>query len=154
MPRYDKLIFELSSPGRVGYSLPEADVPIVCGFYKNLFQFFVGVQVAGPRLGPTSIDKGFHAIPSVRSQDPRVPACFYLPGDYTCVKDYVLGLWDSAARADPQRPGCYRFAQGARYLLGEVPPGNATAQARPDDPCLGYAASQQTDPNPPNSGDL
>jgi glycine dehydrogenase subunit 2 len=24
---YDKLIFELSVPGRVGYSLPEADVP-------------------------------------------------------------------------------------------------------------------------------
>ena len=27
MPVYDKLIFELSAPGRVGYSLPEADVP-------------------------------------------------------------------------------------------------------------------------------
>ncbi len=27
-PGYDKLIFELSSPGRVGYSLPEADVPV------------------------------------------------------------------------------------------------------------------------------
>jgi glycine dehydrogenase subunit 2 len=25
---YDRLIFELSSPGRVGYSLPEADVPV------------------------------------------------------------------------------------------------------------------------------
>jgi glycine dehydrogenase subunit 2 len=25
---YDKLIFELSSPGRIGYSLPEADVPV------------------------------------------------------------------------------------------------------------------------------
>ncbi|MBI1892592.1 MAG: aminomethyl-transferring glycine dehydrogenase subunit GcvPB, partial [Candidatus Rokubacteria bacterium] len=28
MRHYDKLIFELSSPGRVGYSLPEADVPV------------------------------------------------------------------------------------------------------------------------------
>jgi len=27
MREYDKLIFELSTPGRVGYSLPEADVP-------------------------------------------------------------------------------------------------------------------------------
>jgi glycine dehydrogenase subunit 2 len=27
MSRYDKLIFELSVPGRVGYSLPDADVP-------------------------------------------------------------------------------------------------------------------------------
>ena len=24
---YDKLVFELSSPGRVGFSLPESDVP-------------------------------------------------------------------------------------------------------------------------------
>jgi len=28
MPQYDKLIFELSSPGRVGFSLPEPDVPV------------------------------------------------------------------------------------------------------------------------------
>ncbi|MFQ5898076.1 MAG: aminomethyl-transferring glycine dehydrogenase subunit GcvPB [Candidatus Methylomirabilia bacterium] len=27
MPGYDKLIFELSSPGRIGYSLPEPDLP-------------------------------------------------------------------------------------------------------------------------------
>jgi glycine dehydrogenase subunit 2 len=27
-PGYDKLIFEVSSPGRIGYSLPEADVPV------------------------------------------------------------------------------------------------------------------------------
>jgi glycine dehydrogenase subunit 2 len=26
-PAYDKLIFELSSPGRFAYSLPESDVP-------------------------------------------------------------------------------------------------------------------------------
>jgi glycine dehydrogenase subunit 2 len=28
MPAYDKLIFELSAPGRVGYSLPDPDVPV------------------------------------------------------------------------------------------------------------------------------
>ena len=28
MPQYDKLIFELSSPGRVAFSLPEPDVPV------------------------------------------------------------------------------------------------------------------------------
>ncbi len=28
MPRYDKLIFELSSPGRFAFSLPEPDVPV------------------------------------------------------------------------------------------------------------------------------
>ena len=26
-PAYDKLVFELSSPGRFAYSLPESDVP-------------------------------------------------------------------------------------------------------------------------------
>jgi len=125
-----------------------------CDLYTNLRQLFIGIQVAGPRLGPTSIDKGFHAIPAVRSTNTQTPACFYLPDDYTCVKDYVLGLFDSTAHNDPQRPGCYRFAEGRRYLLGEVPPGNATAQSHPEDPCLNYAASQQSDPNPPNSGDL
>src|SRR5712692_11938175 len=28
MPQYDKLIFELSAPGRFAFSLPEADVPV------------------------------------------------------------------------------------------------------------------------------
>jgi glycine cleavage system P protein (glycine dehydrogenase) subunit 2 len=28
MPQYDKLIFELSSPGRIAFSLPEPDVPV------------------------------------------------------------------------------------------------------------------------------
>lgn len=125
-----------------------------CEMYTNLRQLFIGIQVAGPRLGPTSVDKGFHAIPAVRSTDPQTPACYYLPNDYTCVKDYVLGLWDSAARADPQAPGCYRFTEGRRYLLGEVPPGNAAAQAKATDPCLGYGGSQQSDIAPPNSGDL
>jgi len=27
MSAYDKLVFELSSPGRIGFSLPESDVP-------------------------------------------------------------------------------------------------------------------------------
>lgn len=134
---------------------PRQDVGgYACDMYTNLRQLFIGIQVAGPRLGPTSVDKGFHAIPAVRSTDPQTPACYFLPNDYTCVKDYVLGLWDSAARPNAQRPGCYRFAEARRYLLGEVPPGNATAQATPTDPCLGYAASQQSNLAPPNSGNL
>ncbi|HEX9889867.1 MAG TPA: hypothetical protein VGA69_10345, partial [Nitriliruptorales bacterium] len=49
-------------------------------FYVELRQLFTGVQVAGPRLTPASIDQGFHAIPAVPSTDPSVPACFYEPG--------------------------------------------------------------------------
>jgi hypothetical protein len=135
---------------------PRQDVgAIACDYYNDLRQLFIGIQVAGPRLGPTSVDKGFHAIPAIRSSDLRVPACYYLPGDYTCTKDYFIGSWDSAARPDdPQTPGCYRVAASTRYLLGEVPPGNATAQMRPDDPCNNLANSQQLDPNPPDAGNL
>ncbi|MGI8791888.1 MAG: hypothetical protein ACR2H3_01710 [Acidimicrobiales bacterium] len=67
--------------------LPNTDVGYICSYYKNIFQFFVGVQVAGPRLGPTSVDKGFHAIPAVQSEDVQTPSCYYLPNDYPCVKD-------------------------------------------------------------------
>ena len=126
----------------VDQDLPEPDVPIVCPFYENLFQFFVGVQVAGPRLGPTSIDKGFHAIPAVRSEDPRVPACFYLPNDYTCVKDAQVEIWDASGSAPgDSRPGCWRSIEGGkRYLPNEWPAGNIDAQLRGDEPCNGYNA--------------
>ncbi|HUR48970.1 MAG TPA: hypothetical protein VMY88_05495, partial [Acidimicrobiales bacterium] len=59
------------------------DVP----WYPDIRQLFSGIQVAGPRLTPSAIDKGFHAIPAVASTSPDLPACFYEPGDYTCVKD-------------------------------------------------------------------
>jgi hypothetical protein len=124
----------------VDVELPEPDVTIVCGYYKNLFQFFVGVQVAGPRLGPTSIDKGFHAIPAVRSEDPRVPACFYLPGDYTCVKDAEVMIYDAGGTPPgDSRPGCWRSIEGGkRYLPGEWPAGNIDAQLTGDEECNGY----------------
>lgn len=122
---------------------PEADLGFTCGMYANLFQFFVGVQVAGPRLGPTSIDKGFHAIPAVRSEDPRVPACFYLDQDYTCVKDAQVMIWDRDGQAPgDSRPGCWRSIEGGkRYLPGEWPDGNIDAQLTGDEPCNGYSES-------------
>src|SRR5256885_2877325 len=52
-----------------------------------LRQLFVGIQVAGPQLKPPKVDEGFHSIPAVASTDPTVPACYYDPGDYTCIKD-------------------------------------------------------------------
>ena len=73
-----------------------------CDMYDNLRQLFVGIQVAGPRLGPSSIDRGFHAIPAVESTDLQIPACYYLPGDYTCIKDFILGEWDPTA-GGPER---------------------------------------------------
>lgn len=134
---------------------PRRDVDTyACDYYNSLRQMFIGIQVAGPRLGPTSIDKGFHAIPAVPSDNAQVPACFYLPNDYTCVKDVVLGDYDPAGREGSSAPACYKFAEGRRYLTSEIPGGNATAQMSPTDPCLGYDTSQQIDPGTPDPGDL
>ncbi len=139
----------------VDQEAPRRDVdPYGCEWYSDLRQLFIGVQVAGPRLGPTSIDKGFHAIPAVPSDDAQVPACYYLPDDYTCIKDVVIGKYNPAGREGSSAPGCYQFAEGKRYLGTNIPEGNATAQMSPDDPCLGYTDGRQIDPNPPDPGVL
>lgn len=132
----------------VDTTFPESDLGFVCDYYDNLFQLFVGIQVAGPRLGPTSINQGFHAIPEVRSSDPRVPACFYLPNDYTCIKDGTAKIWDADGQAPgDSRPGCWRAIEGgARYLPGEWPEGNIDAQLTGDEPCSGYSAGVLIDP--------
>lgn len=125
----------------VDTSYPDADLGFHCQTYTNLFQLFVGIQVAGPRLGPTSIDKGFHAIPAVRSEDPRIPACFYLPGDYTCVKDAQAKIWDAGGQAPgDSRPGCWRSIEGGkRYLANDWPTGNIDAQITGEEPCDGHS---------------
>src|SRR5262249_19745595 len=99
---------------------PIEDAPFGCGYYNLLRQLFTGIQVAGPRLGPTSVDRGYHAIPAVASTDPQVPACYYEVDDYTCVKDAVAEWWDSAAPAPAdtvgRRTGCWRMPdQGLPY---------------------------------------
>jgi hypothetical protein len=121
-----------------------------CEDYETLRQIFTGIQVAGPRLGPASIDKGFHAIPSIESPDPRLPACYYEPGDYTCVKDMVAERWDPTAITGNQYTGCYRMATGGkRYRRGTWPGGDLAAASRPDDPCNLYDATQYINNQPP-----
>lgn len=103
-------------------------------WYVDLRQLFNGIQVAGPRLTVETIDRGFHAIPPVASDDPRYPGCYYDPGDYTCVKDATVIYWDTLGQ-DPeyQNPGCYRMVEdGRRYTARTWPSGNLDAQLRPD----------------------
>ncbi len=91
-----------------------------CPQYPYVQHLFIAIQVAGPRLGPPSIEKGFRAIPPIASSNPSVPACFYEPNDYTCVKDAMAEWWDPDGR-DPagNRPGCWRMPEGGRrYLTG------------------------------------
>ena len=116
---------------------PKSDViSYACEFYNDIFQLFTGIQVAGPRLGPTSIDKGYHAIPQIPRPTRRCPACFYDPGDYTCVKDAVVMWWDSDGRAPgSQSAGCWRMVEGGkRYLTGTWPAGDVLAQRTPPTP--------------------
>jgi hypothetical protein len=118
-------------------SFPTADISaFACRTYSNMFQLFTAIQVAGPRLGPTSVDKGFHAIPQIRSDNPRVPACFYEQDDYTCVKDGAAYWWDNGAQDPDGLNGCYRMPeQGKRYLGGAWPSEDVIASKRGDDPC-------------------
>ena len=128
----------------INESFARSDLGYVCEYYTNIFQMFVGIQVAGPFLGPSQVDKGFHAIPQKQSSaDPRVPACFYLPGDYTCVKDAVPMMYDAAGQqTGTSTPGCYRVINnGKRYLPNDWPRQQVASDYRPNDPCTGYSES-------------
>lgn len=106
--------------------------------YPFFRQIFTGVQVAGPRLTPRSLDQGFHAIPPVPSSNPSIPACYYDPGDYSCVKDVVAEWWDPtrATSSEGGQPGCYRMPErGRRFLLGTWPKENVDDRKKPDDIC-------------------
>lgn len=128
-----------------------------CDTYDNLRQLFIGIQVAGPRLGPTSIDRGFHAIPPKASDSLQIPACYYDPGDYTCIKDFVIGRWDPQGNAanDQREPGCYRIVGARRILLAQVEDGNPMDGYNPaSDPCLGFGTTLQQNIGPPDPNDL
>jgi hypothetical protein len=123
-----------------------------CPEYNDLRQLFTGIQVAGPKLGPYSVDKGFHAIPAVASTDPRVPACFYRSDDFTCVKDAVIEWWDTAGQSPlSSQPGCWRMVLGGRrFLPGGFPSGNLDAQRQAgSDPCNSFDNSYNVNTNPP-----
>lgn len=98
---------------------------------------FTGFQVAGPRLTPGTIDKGFHAIPPGPSGNPAVPACFYNSGDFTCVKD-ATAMWFDPSGSVGGNPGCWRMPDnGKRYLPDGWPTGNVESQRTAKDPCNG-----------------
>ncbi len=110
-----------------------------CGFlFPTMRQIFSGIQLAGPRLTPRTMDTGFHAIPRIASTSLALPACFYEPGDYTCVKDAVAARWDPNGpnQGAIGQPGCYRIPQASRrHLRGTWPAENVNARQRPDDYC-------------------
>ena len=126
------------------------DSSLTCGLYNHVRQLFIGIQVAGPRLNPASVDKGFHAIPDKPSTHPSQPSCFYEPGDYTCVKDAIPMWWDPSADSPYSgTTGCWRVPEGGRrYLARDWPREPVAARRSPSDPCNGYSTGRVFDPAP------
>ena len=85
--------------------------------YDELALLFYGIQAAGPKLTPQSLDKGMHAIPQRGSPDPYRPAAYFSPGNYSFIKDAMEIWWDNTSQAPGEkRPGCYRIPNdGARF---------------------------------------
>jgi hypothetical protein len=134
----------------VNSAFPRSDTAIPCRHYQDFRQLFTGIQVAGSRVNPNTIDRGYHATPAVASTNPKVPACFYDPGDYTCVKDAVPMWYDPAAQsAYSSSTGCWRVPEtGRRYLSGTWPREEVQVRRSQGDPCNGYAAGAYLDPSP------
>src|SRR5205085_354969 len=95
-----------------------------------------------PRLSASSIDQGFHAIPAVASTDPSKVSCYFSSDDYTCVKDSTREYWDPNGKppiSGTIPAGCWRMEEaGHRFLPGQWPARNSTADRRPSDFCNGY----------------
>lgn len=114
-----------------------------CALYRSFFMLFRGVQVAGPFLTPDAVDQGNHSLPRKESKNPATAACYYDPGDFTCVKDAQESWWDPDAPnpngsndATAGLPGCWRMANGGiRHVSGGIPPGDDVFKKSANTPC-------------------
>ena len=123
----------------VSAQTPTADYGYYCYWYDQVRQYFTAIQVAGPRLNPSNLEQGMRAIPAHPSGTPLVPACFYDPGDFTCVKDAIAEWWDPSGIGDPGTNGCWRAVnEGRRSLYGEWSHQDMRADRSTHDPCNTY----------------
>lgn len=117
--------------------------------YRDMFTLFKAIQVAGPYLRPDSVDQGQHSIPRQASTDPHIAACFYDPGDFTCVKDAHEAWWDPDA-ADPngeQAEGCWRMVRDGRRFLADAWRGQGdNVFDNPDNDCNGIRGASYNYP--------
>lgn len=99
-------------------------------YYRDWFMLFQSIQVSGPTLNPQKVDAGLHAIQRHTSDRPDVAAGYYLPGDYTYVKDGNEMWWNPKGN-DPSGggQGCWMLVnKGSRY------PAESWASTNPKDP--------------------
>ena len=119
--------------------------------YRDHFMLFQGIQVAGPRLTPATMDQGFHAIPEHASTSPFSPALYFDAGDYSGVKDATEQWWDPQGQSPPggtpsRRPGCWRMIrEGKRFTAGKWPRSDDAFKNRAD-PCSGYSGGIKINP--------
>lgn len=142
-----------ASPGYQAYKEADpdgADIAWALTMYRDVFMFFSAVQVSGPRLTPSNVDAGFHAIQRRESSSPYTAACWFHPGDYSCVKDGHEAWWDGDGTTSNNSQGCYRMVrEGTRYAADKW----ATARGAGID-APGYTAAHGTGsstPEPCNS---
>ena len=123
-----------------------------CLIYPDFFMIFKAIQVAGPILGPDTVDQGQHAIPPQESTSPYVAACFFDPGDFTCVKDMREGWWDKDAPdpdGDVNELGCYRLTDGGKRRLANGWDTSYKVYQNPSDVCDNQGADADINPYGP-----
>src|SRR6266478_1377540 len=119
MPQYDKLIFELSSPGRVAFSLPEPDVPVADVRALVPKKFLRGAAAALPEVSEVDVVRHYSRLSQLNY---GVDTHFYPLG--SCTMKYNPKLNEDMARL----PGFARLhpllpekaGQGALRLMHEL----------------------------------
>jgi hypothetical protein len=124
-----------------------------CAFYPLLRQLFTAIQVAGPRLTPENLAASALQQPATTTSPPQAPPCRYSPGDFSCLRDAEVELWDggqvdpsgevpivyprfASTGNDRSAVGCFRSIDGGRrYGPYQWPAGNINAQVKPTDQC-------------------
>jgi len=118
-PGYDKLIFELSSPGRIGYSLPAADVPTSDPAKILPSKLFRATPPALPEVSEVDVVRHYSRLSQMNY---GVDTHFYPLG--SCTMKYNPKINEDMARV----PGFARLhplipdahAQGALQLMWEL----------------------------------
>lgn len=132
------------SPARMAYRAVEPTGRQIVEYwattlYRDMFTLAKAVQVAGPYISPETVDQGNHTIPRQSSTSPHIAACFYDPGDFSCVKDAHEAWWDPFAE-DPNGEtarGCWRMIKGGQRFLAGTWSNVDEVFSRPEDPCNG-----------------
>lgn len=87
------------------------------------------IQMAGPRLTPTNVERGMFSLPAgggwARTKNPASVLIKFGQGDYTAIEDSRHTFWDPQAVSKIDgRPGAYRaLAGGQRWEIGTWPRG-------------------------------